>query len=86
MPGRALRSFGELRDLYRVGSLLGLAISPVLVYYANSDPAAIYQAGACTAGFVAILGCFGYATRTDLSRFYRAFFFALTSSCSFANS
>jgi FtsH-binding integral membrane protein len=63
--------------LFGVGLLLGLAISPVLVHYANSDPGAIYQAGACTAGFVAIMGSFGYATRTDLSRFYRAFFFAL---------
>ena len=52
-------------------------ISPLIVYYAKSDPAAIYQAGACTAGFVAILGSWGYATRTDLSRYYRAFFFAL---------
>ncbi len=49
----------------------------MLVYYAHSDPGAIYQAGACTAGFTALMGCFGYATRTDLSRYYRAFFFAL---------
>jgi modulator of FtsH protease len=63
--------------LFGVGLMLGLFISPLLVYYANSDPGAVYQAAACTAGFVAILGSFGYATRTDLSRFYRAFFFAL---------
>jgi FtsH-binding integral membrane protein len=63
--------------LFGVGLLLGLFVSPVLVYYANSDPGAIYQAGACTAGFTALMGAFGYATRTDLSRFYRAFFFAL---------
>jgi FtsH-binding integral membrane protein len=63
--------------LFGVGLLLGLAISPVLVYYAKTDPGAIYQAGACTAGFVALMGSYGYATRTDLSRYYRAFFFAL---------
>jgi FtsH-binding integral membrane protein len=63
--------------LFAVGLLLGLFISPVIVYYANSDPGAIWQAAGCTAGFTAILGCYGYATRTDLSRFYRLFFFAL---------
>jgi FtsH-binding integral membrane protein len=63
--------------LFSVGLLLGLFISPLIVYYAHSDPGAVYQAGACTAGFTALMGCFGYATRTDLSRFYRAFFFAL---------
>lgn len=63
--------------LFGVGLLLGLAISPVLVYYAKTDAGAVYQAAACTAGFTALLGSFGYATRTDLSRFYRAFFFAL---------
>lgn len=63
--------------LFVVGLALGLMISPIIVYYAKSDPGAIYQAGACTAGFVAIMGSWGYATRTDLSRYYRAFFFAL---------
>src|SRR6201992_4328107 len=63
--------------LFGVGLLLGLAISPVIVYYANTDPGAVYQAAGCTAGFVAIMGCFGYATRTDLSRYYRVFFWAL---------
>jgi uncharacterized protein len=63
--------------LFVVGLALGLFISPLIVSYANSDPGAIYQAGACTAGFTAILGSYGYATRRDLSRYYRAFFFAL---------
>ena len=63
--------------LFGVGLLLGLFISPIIVYYAKSDPGAVYQAAACTAGFTALLGSFGYATRTDLSRYYRAFFWAL---------
>ncbi len=63
--------------LFVVGLALGLMVSPLIVYYAKTDPGAIYQAAACTAGFVAIMGSWGYATRTDLSRFYRAFFFAL---------
>jgi FtsH-binding integral membrane protein len=63
--------------LFGVGLLLGLFISPIIVYYAKSDPGAVYQAAGCTAGFTALLGSFGYATRTDLSRYYRAFFWAL---------
>ncbi|HEX5192865.1 MAG TPA: Bax inhibitor-1 family protein [Solirubrobacteraceae bacterium] len=63
--------------LFGVGLLLGLFVSPIIVYYANSDPGAVYQAAGATAGFTALLGSFGYATRTDLSRYYRAFFFAL---------
>jgi modulator of FtsH protease len=63
--------------LFGVGLLLGLFISPIIVYYANSDPGAVYQAAGATAGFTALLGSFGYATRTDLSRYYRAFFWAL---------
>ncbi len=63
--------------LFGVGLLLGLFISPIIVHYANSDPGAVYQAAACTAGFTALLGSFGYATRADLSRYYRAFFWAL---------
>jgi uncharacterized protein len=63
--------------LFGVGLLLGLAISPLIVYYTKTDPGAVYQAAGCTAGFVALMGSFGYATRTDLSRYYRVFFFAL---------
>ncbi len=63
--------------LFAVGLTLGVAIAPTLVVYAKADPGAIYEAAACTAGFTALLGAFGYATRRDLSRYYRAFFFAL---------
>src|ERR1700749_2271387 len=63
--------------LFGVGLLLGLAISPIIVFYTKTDPGAVYQAAGATAGFTAILGSYGYATRRDLSRYYRAFFWAL---------
>jgi modulator of FtsH protease len=63
--------------LFGVGLLLGLAISPIIVFYTTTDPGAVYQAAGATAGFTAILGSYGYATRRDLSRYYRAFFWAL---------
>src|SRR5579863_4132259 len=63
--------------LFGMGTLLGLAVSPVLVYYAKTNSGVLYQATACTAGFVGGLGALGYATRRDLSRYYRFFFFAL---------
>ena len=63
--------------LFGMGVFLGLAIAPVLVYYASADPGAVYEAAGSTAGFTAILGSYGYATRRDLSRYYRAFFWAL---------
>ena len=37
----------------------------------------LYQAVGATGGFVALLGAVGYATRRDLSVYYRFFFFAL---------
>jgi modulator of FtsH protease len=63
--------------LFGVGLLLGLAMSPTLVYYANTDPQALWEAGGATALFIAGCGAFGYATRTDLSGIARAGFWAL---------
>jgi FtsH-binding integral membrane protein len=63
--------------LFAVGLLLGLALSPTLVYYAGADPRAVWQAGAATALFVAGCGAIGYATRRDLSAVGRAGFWAL---------
>jgi FtsH-binding integral membrane protein len=63
--------------LLGMGLLFGLGLGPVLSYYASSDPGAVYQAGACTAGFIALMGSFGYATRRDLSQYARIAFFAL---------
>jgi FtsH-binding integral membrane protein len=63
--------------LFAVGLLLGLAMSPTLVYYAGADPKAVWQAGAATALFIAGCGAIGYATRRDLSGAGRAGFWAL---------
>jgi len=60
-----------------VGAALGLAMSPVLVYYADTDPQALWQAGGATALFIAGFGAAGYATRRDLSALARVSFFAL---------
>jgi len=63
--------------LFLVGLLLGLALAPTLAYYATVNPQAVWQAGGATALFIAGFGAAGYATRRDLSAFYRLFFFAL---------
>ena len=63
--------------LFAVGLLLGLAMSPTLVYYASADPQALWEAGGATALFIAGCGAFGYATRTDLSGIARVGFWAL---------
>jgi uncharacterized protein len=63
--------------LFGLGLLLGLAVAPVLAYYAKADPAALWQAAGATGGFVAACGAFGYATRRDLSVFARTLFWAL---------
>jgi FtsH-binding integral membrane protein len=44
---------------------------------AKADPAALWQAAGATGTFVAILGTVGYATRRDLSSWYRVLFWAL---------
>jgi FtsH-binding integral membrane protein len=63
--------------LFLVGALLGLALAPTLAYYGAMNPQAVWQAGGATALFIAGFGAAGYATRRDLSAFYRLFFFAL---------
>jgi len=63
--------------LFAVGLLLGLAMSPTLVYYAGANPQALWQAGGATALFIAGCGAAGYATRRDLSGVARAGFWAL---------
>jgi FtsH-binding integral membrane protein len=63
--------------LFGLGLLLGLAVAPLIAAYANADPAALWQAAGATGAFVAVLGASGYATRRDLSRWARAFFWAL---------
>ena len=63
--------------LFGLGLLLGLALGPVLSSYVEADPAAVWQAAGATGGFVAALGAAGYATRRDLSSWYRVLFWAL---------
>ena len=63
--------------LLAVGLCLGLALAPTLVYYASTNPQALWQAGGATALFIAGFGAAGYATRRDLSGLARASFWAL---------
>jgi modulator of FtsH protease len=63
--------------LFGLGLLLGLALGPLLSSYVEADPAAVWQAAGATGGFVASLGAVGYATRRDLSAWYRVLFWAL---------
>jgi len=63
--------------LFVVGTTLGLAMAPVLVYYASTSPQVLWQAGGATALFIAGFGAAGYATRRDLSGLARLCFWAL---------
>jgi uncharacterized protein len=63
--------------LFAVGTTLGLAMAPTLVYYASTNPQALWQAGGATALFIAGFGAAGYATRRDLSGLARLCFWAL---------
>jgi FtsH-binding integral membrane protein len=63
--------------LFALGLLLGLVLGPVINAYMNADPSAVWQAAGATGGFVAALGAGGYATRRDLSSWYRVLFWAL---------
>ncbi len=59
------------------GFLIGLALGPLLYYYATTDPAVLWQAGGATALFIAGFGAAGYAIRRDLTALARIAFFAL---------
>ncbi|HTZ87451.1 MAG TPA: Bax inhibitor-1/YccA family protein [Solirubrobacteraceae bacterium] len=63
--------------LFGLGLLLGLAVSPVIHVYAESEPSALWQATGTTAAFVGACGAYGYATRRDLSSWARTLFWAL---------
>ena len=63
--------------LFGLGLLLGLTLGPVLNSYMKADPSAVWQAAGATGGFVLALGSYGYATRRDLSSWYRVLFWAL---------
>jgi modulator of FtsH protease len=57
--------------LFGMALLLGMAISPIIVYYAKTNPGVVYEAAGSTALFVGALGTFGYSTRRDLSPYIK---------------
>jgi FtsH-binding integral membrane protein len=59
------------------GALIGLALGPTLLYYAQTNPGALAESGGATALFIAGFGAAGYATRRDLSGLARICFWAL---------
>ncbi len=63
--------------LFGLGLFAGMFISPLIVYYANSNSGVVYQAAGSTALFTAALGTYGYTTRRDLSTAARYAFFGL---------
>jgi len=73
---RASRS-ASVGLLFAFGLTMGLATGPTVVYYANSDPATVWQAAGATALFMAGLGSAGYAVRRDLSTLGRLAMWAL---------
>jgi FtsH-binding integral membrane protein len=74
---RAGREQLAIALLFGLGLCIGIAVAPVIAYYAKSNPAALWQAAGATGAFVAALGAFGYATRRDLSSWARTLFWAL---------
>jgi modulator of FtsH protease len=63
--------------LFAFGFLIGAGVAPSVVYYARSDPQALWDAGAAAALFVGGFGAAGYATRRDLTRLARTLTWAL---------
>jgi modulator of FtsH protease len=63
--------------LFGLGLLLGLAAGRTVNYYAQTEPAVVWQAAGATGLTVAGMGAIGYATRRDLSYLYRFLFLAL---------
>ena len=57
--------------LFGLALLLGMALSPFIVYSAKSDPGVVWQAAGATALFTAALGGYGFSTRRDLSTVYK---------------
>src|SRR4051812_19894065 len=63
--------------LFGMGLLLGVFAGPIFAYYAENNPAVLWQACGCTALFVGGLGAYGYATSRDLSGWARPLFWSL---------
>ena len=63
--------------LFGLGLLLGIFAGPIFAYYAESNPAVLWQACGATALFVGGLGAYGYATSRDLSGWAKPLFWSL---------
>lgn len=63
--------------LLAFGVLMGAASSPILVFYAATDPQILWKAGGATALFVGAFGSMGYVTRRNLFWLARVSFVAL---------
>jgi FtsH-binding integral membrane protein len=63
--------------LFGLALMLGMMISPIIVYYAKSNPGVVYDSAGSTALFTAALGSFGYGTRRDLSSWQKPLFIGL---------
>lgn len=63
--------------LFAVGLALGLTMGPVVAYYADANPAVVYESAGATGLFVGGLGAYGYATSRDVSSWARTLFWAL---------
>src|SRR3954454_6329306 len=63
--------------LLGAGFLLGLSIGSTIKWFAENEPQAVWQGAGANAPTVGGPGCYGYATRRDLSGLYRGLFWAL---------
>jgi FtsH-binding integral membrane protein len=63
--------------LFGMGLLLGVFAGPIFAFYANNDPAVLWQSCGATGLFVGGLGAYGYATKRDLSSWGRVLFWSL---------
>jgi FtsH-binding integral membrane protein len=63
--------------LFGLGLLLGVFAGPIFAFYAENNPAVLWQACGATALFTGGLGAYGYATSRDLSGWGKPLFFAL---------
>jgi FtsH-binding integral membrane protein len=63
--------------LFGLGLLLGIFAGPIFAFYANNNPAVLWQACGATGLFVGGLGAYGYATSRDLSSWGRVLFWSL---------
>jgi FtsH-binding integral membrane protein len=63
--------------LFGMGLLLGVFAGPIFAYYADNNPAVLWQACGATALFTGGLGAYGYATSRDLSGWGKTLFWAL---------